>query len=69
MGAILPMHALIVHQAHIGLVYEGGGLERVAPALALHIAVGQAAELFVDGRRQPVEVPSDPHRSRREGAC
>ena len=29
-GAILPLHALVVHQAHVGFIYQGGSLERVA---------------------------------------
>jgi hypothetical protein len=48
MGPILPLHALVVHQAHVGFVYQGGGLERVPWALALHVVVSQAAKLFIN---------------------
>ena len=55
MGAILPLHALVVHQAHVGFIYQGGGLERVAWALALHVVVSQAAKFFINDRGQTVE--------------
>ncbi len=55
MGAILPLHAFVVHQAHVGFVDQGGRLQCVAWALALHIAVGQAAEFVVNDRRQAIE--------------
>ena len=55
MGAILPLHALVVHQAHVGFVHQGGRLERVAAALALHIAVSQAAEFVIHDGGQAVE--------------
>ena len=55
MGTILPAHAVVSHQAQVGLVHEGGRLERVAAALTLHIAVSQAAEFFVHDGGQAVE--------------
>ena len=55
MGAILPLHALVVHQTHVGFIYQGSGLKRVAWALALHVVVSQAAKLFINDRRQAVE--------------
>src|SRR5437763_4692816 len=55
MGPILPLHALIVHQTHVGFVHQVSRLQRVAWALALYIAVSQAAELFINDGRQAVE--------------
>ena len=55
MGAILPAHAVVSHQAQVGLVHEGGRLERVAASLTLHIAVSQAAEFLINDGRQAVE--------------
>ena len=45
MGAILPLHALIVHQAHVGFVNQSRRLKAVAGALALHVAACQAVQL------------------------
>src|SRR2546427_6639695 len=55
MGAILPMHALIIHQAHVGLIDQSGRLENVAGALAIHVAVGQAVEFTINDGGQPLE--------------
>src|ERR1035437_4545863 len=48
MGPILPFHALVVHQTHIGFIHQGSGLQRVPWALAVHIAVSQVAKLFIN---------------------
>jgi len=55
MGAILPLHALVVNQTHVGFIYQGSGLERVAWALALHEVVSQATKLFINDRGQAIE--------------
>ena len=55
MGPILPLHPLVIHQAHIGFIDQRGRLEAVAAALTSHVAVRQAAELRIDDRRQLVE--------------
>jgi probable HAF family extracellular repeat protein len=52
MGAVLPLHALIVHQACVGLIDEGGGLEAVAVTLSSHIAARQPAKLVIHQGRQ-----------------
>src|SRR5215470_7554922 len=54
-GAILPLHPLVMHQAHIRFVYQGGRLEGVAGPLALHVVVSQAAELFINDRSQTIQ--------------
>ncbi len=58
MCAILPLHALVVHQTDVGFIYEGSRLERVAGALTLHVVVGQAAKLPIEDRRQALEARS-----------
>ena len=55
MGAILPLHALIIHQAHVGFIDQGGGLQAVSGALAFHIVVSQAAEFLIDDRGQALQ--------------
>src|ERR1035437_7203573 len=55
MGSILPLHALIIHQAHVGFIDQGRGLEAVAGALAFHVAARQAVELVINDGGQPVE--------------
>ena len=55
MGSILPLHALIIHEAHVGFVDQGGSLQAVAGALVFHVAARQAAKLVIDDGGQPVE--------------
>ena len=55
MGAVLPLHAVVVHQPQVGFVDQGRGLQAVAGALARHVAVRQAVKLLIDDRRQPFE--------------
>ena len=55
MGAILPLHALIIHQAPVGFIDQGRGLEAVAGALMFHVAARQTVELVVNDGGQPVE--------------
>src|SRR5437773_1748400 len=60
MGAILPLHALVIHQAHVGFIDQGRGLEAVAGALAFHVALRQTVELVINDGGQPVECASIP---------
>jgi hypothetical protein len=39
MGAILPLHALIIHQAHVGFINQSRRLQAVTGALAFHVVV------------------------------
>src|SRR5579863_10193243 len=55
MGAILPLHVLIIHQAHVGLIDQSRGLEAVAGALAFHVAACQAVKLVINDGGQPME--------------
>src|SRR6516225_8829396 len=52
MGPVLPVHPLVVDQAHICLVDQRGGLQAMADALAFHVAACEAAKLVVHDRRQ-----------------
>ena len=55
MGAILPLHALVIDQPHVGFVDQRRRLQAVAGALAPHVVVRQATEFVVDDRRQEGE--------------
>ena len=55
MGAVLPLHPLVINQAHIRFIDEGGRLQAVIATLTSHVAVRQPAELRVDDRRQLAE--------------
>src|ERR1035441_352770 len=55
MGAILPLHALIVHQAHVGLIHQSRRLQAVTGPLAFHVAARQAAELVINDGSQPFQ--------------
>jgi hypothetical protein len=55
MGPILPLHALVVDQSHVGLVHQGRGLQAVARALASHVASREAPEFVIDDGSQSVE--------------
>jgi hypothetical protein len=55
MSPVLPLHSVVIHQAHVGFIDQRGRLEAVAGALTTHVAVRQAVELRIDDRRQLVE--------------
>ena len=55
MRAVLPPDLVRVDEPHVGLVDERRGLERVAGALAPHVAAREAAHLVVDERDEGVE--------------
>ena len=52
MRPILPLHALVVHQAHIRLIDQSSCLQTVADSLGAHVAPRQAVELGIDDGRQ-----------------
>ena len=60
MGAILPFHALVVHQPHVGFIHQGGGLQGVPRAFALHVVVSQAAKLVINDRGQALNASWSP---------
>jgi hypothetical protein len=55
-AAILPAHVLLLHQAQIGLMHEGGGLERVIRTLAPHVGARRPAQLAADGGKEPLPI-------------
>ena len=55
MGAILPLHALVIHQPHVGFIKQGRRLEAVAGALTLHITTRQAVEFVINDGGQPFQ--------------
>ena len=55
MGAVLPLHALVIDQPQVGFVDQRRRLQAVAGALALHVVVRQTTEFVVHDRRQQSE--------------
>src|SRR5580692_3770398 len=55
MGAILPLHALVIHQAHVGFIDQSCGLKAVSGTLASHVVTCETAEFLIDDWGQPVE--------------
>ena len=55
MRAILPLHALVIHQAHVGFIDQRGGLQAVPRALALHVAARQTAQFVINDGSQLFE--------------
>jgi hypothetical protein len=55
MSAILPLHACVIHQPHVGFVDQSGGLQAVAGTLTFHIAARETVEFVINDRGQAVE--------------
>jgi hypothetical protein len=55
MGAILPLHALIVDEAHVRLIHQRRRLQAMTGTLAPHVAARQPVELVIHDRGQPFE--------------
>jgi len=55
MSAILPLHALIAHEAHVSLIHQRRRLQALAWTLASHVAARQSVELLIHDRGQPFE--------------
>ena len=69
MGAILPLHALVIDQPQIGFVDQGGGSAGCGLTRSRrHVVVGQAVELLVHDRRERAEARPDPRHSTRGAA-
>ena len=63
MRPILPVGALGVHQMKVGLMHQGGGLERISRTLIPHIPAGNTTKFVIDQGRQPLQrrlVPAAP---------
>src|ERR1019366_5737450 len=57
-GAILPLHALVIHQSHVGFVDQSGGLQAMTGTFTFHVASRQAVEFVIDDWSQAVESSS-----------
>ena len=55
MSAVLPFHPLVVRQAHVRFIYQGGRLKAVAGPLSAHIAARQAMQFLVNDRSKLLE--------------
>jgi hypothetical protein len=55
MSPVLPLHAFVVDQPHVGFIDQRRRLQAVAGPLALQIVVRQTVELVVHNRGQPSE--------------
>ena len=53
--AALPGDVLLLDEAEVGFVDEGGGLDGVAGALAAHVVAREPPQLVVDQRHQAFE--------------
>ena len=53
--AVLPLHALVIHQAHVGFIHQRRGLKAVAGAFAPQVTARQAAEFLINNRGQPLK--------------
>jgi hypothetical protein len=54
-GSIVPLHALVVHQAQVGFIHQSCRLQAVAGAFPFHVATCQTVEFAVNGWGQPFE--------------
>ena len=52
---ILPVDALRVHQPHVRLVHQRSGLQRVTRPLVPHAPFGDAVQLGLQERDEPVQ--------------
>src|SRR5579863_1997603 len=59
-STILPLHTLVIHQTHICLMHQNGGLQAVAGPLTIHVGASQPVQLVVNQRRQLVERATVP---------
>ena len=56
-GAILVARAAVIHQAQVGFMNQGGGLQRVALRFAAQVTFRDAVQLLVDQGDEEVERP------------
>src|SRR5580704_683074 len=55
MGAVLPAHALVIHQPQVSLVDQGSGLQTVASAFRPQVVPGEPAQFVIHDRCQLIE--------------
>src|SRR5215471_773972 len=56
MCTVFKVRRLLLHQAKIGFVYEGCGLQRVAGTFSAKVVMREAAEFVVDQRNQAAQA-------------
>jgi hypothetical protein len=55
-AAVLPLHTLVIHQAHNGFVDQSGGLQNMAGPLAVHLLASHGPLLIREIVRWPVRI-------------
>jgi hypothetical protein len=55
MCTVFKVRRLLLHQAKIGFVYEGCGLQRVVGTFSAKVVMREAAEFVVDQRNQAAQ--------------
>jgi hypothetical protein len=55
MSTVLPVHALVINETHVGFVDQCCRLQAVAGAFTSHVVTRQSSELVVHDRHQPGE--------------
>src|SRR6202043_2609587 len=54
--AVFPAHVWLPDQPQIGLMNEGGGLQRVIPSFAPHVRARSTTELSMDGDEESLPI-------------
>ena len=57
LGAVAPIDPALVHQAEVGLVHQGGGLESMAGGFPAQVGRCKTMQLLVQHREHLVEPP------------
>mgnify|MGYP000119666982 CR=1 FL=1 len=52
MGPVVPLSPLLVHEFEVGLVHQGGCLQRMIAAFLSHLQLGRSPQLLVHQRQQ-----------------
>ena len=55
MGAIVPLNPIQIDESQVGLVDQGGCLQRMPRTFAAQLPLSQSAQLFMDERNQLLE--------------
>ena len=54
-GAAFPDGLVLIHEAEVGLVHEGGGLEREILSLGAEVVLGDGAEFIVENGQEEID--------------
>ena len=55
MGAVLPAQPIQPEQLNVSLVHQAGRVQRVVPPLPAALSPGDALELLIEDRKQPID--------------